>query len=60
MSNEAAQGSGPKNPDERDNEDATQDKKQRDEKGNFAESGEELADEWGEDSFPTSDPPSNY
>lgn len=60
MSNEAAPGSGPKNPDERENVDKTQEKKQRDEEGNFAENGDELADEWGEESFPTSDPPANY
>lgn len=60
MSNEATPGSGPKNPDERDNDDANKDKKQRDEEGNFAQNEDELADEWGEDSFPTSDPPSNY
>ncbi|WP_018024226.1 hypothetical protein [Corynebacterium ulceribovis] len=34
--------------------------KERDASGNFAEDPDKLADEWQDESFGTSDPPSNY
>ncbi|MGD7001906.1 hypothetical protein [Corynebacterium halotolerans] len=53
------------NPDPKEKKDkadyrAKEEDEKRDKEGNFAEDPEELADEWGDESFPTSDPPANY
>lgn len=47
----------PKKPDQHQDEDKP---KPADQTGNVAEDEEKLADEWGEESFPGSDPPANY